>query len=353
MKVIETIFEESLLPFVNANGNIEFGFADSELSAVEMLREDKVAYRAEFRAWLNDVWLAKHRDRLLKILAIHGNEKRFTDLCSAVKANNIVPFVGSGMSQASGFPIWRDFLHQLRKYTNITESQLDTFLDAGEYEEAVDRLAAEMGRPLFDERIEHELRVEDTSTLTGPVRILAELFPNLILTTNLDDVLEHVYEAAGCRLVNVLPGRDIERYRQLHANGKSTLLKLHGDCRRDDGRVLGVTEYETAYTVGSPSREALALVYRTRPLLWLGCSLSSDRTMRLVEHVAAADIKTPRHFAFLRLPPDDAFRIARERVLSQRHIFPIWYDGDHDDCIESLLVGILDNLGRFAAADLE
>src|SRR5205085_2711066 len=130
-------------------------------------------------------------------------------------------------------------------------------LQAGQYEEAVDALANEMGRRLFAERIEHDLRVEDSGDLAGPVRFLADIFPNLVLTTNLDDVLEHVYEAAGCRLTYVLAGREIERYRQLHAAGNPILLKLHGDCRREEERVLGVREYEAAYASGAPCREAL------------------------------------------------------------------------------------------------
>jgi hypothetical protein len=351
VKIIEAIFEESLQASVNAAGNVEFGNSDAEFTPVDILKSDPIAYRTEYRAWLNDVWLAGHRVRLARILSLHGNQKRYKDLCTSVEANNIVPMVGSGMSKASGLPMWQEFLHQLRDYSGVSADELYALLEAGKYEEAVDLHADRMGRPLFDERIEHGLRVEDSTTLSGPVRLLPEVFPNLALTTNLDDVLENVYEASGRRFVQLLAGRDIERYRQLHASGRTTLLKLHGDCRRDDGRVLCVAEYNQAYADGAPCREALALIYRTRPLLWLGCSLSLDRTVKLVGEVAVADSRIPRHFAFLQLPTDDAVRIERERELSQRYIFPIWYDGDHDESIETLLIGILDHLGRFASGD--
>lgn len=351
MKVIEAIFEESLQASINDDGNIEFGNSDAEFTPVDILRSDLIAYRSEYRAWLNDVWLAENRARLVRILSLHGNQKRFTDLCTSVAANNIVPMVGSGMSKASGLPMWREFLHQLSTYSGVGADELDGLLDAGQYEEAVDLQANRMGRHLFDERIEHDLRVEDATTLSGPVRLLPEIFPNLALTTNLDDVLEAAYEASERRLIHVLAGRDIERYRKLHAQGKPTLLKLHGDCRRDDGRVLGVSEYDLAYANGAPCREALALIYRTRPLLWLGCSLAMDRTVGLIRDVADFDARIPRHFAFVQLPTDDAARVNRERELSQCHIFPIWYDGDHDESIETLLVGILDRLDRFVAGD--
>lgn len=351
MKIIEAIFEESLQASINDAGNVEFGNSDAEFAPIDILKSDPIAYQSEYRAWLNDVWLARNRVRLTRILSLQGNQKRFNDLCTSVAANNIVPMVGSGMSKASGLPMWREFLHQLCAYSGISANEIDALLAAGQYEEAVDRQAQGMGRPLFDERIEHDLRIEDSSTLSGSVRLLPEIFPNLVLTTNLDDVLEGVYESSGRRFTHILAGKDIERYRQLHAQGRSTLLKLHGDCRSDDGRVLGVAEYDLAYANGAPCREALALIYRTRPLLWLGCSLTIDRTVKLVGEVAVADARMPRHFAFLQLPADVAARIIREKELSQRQIFPIWYDGDHDESIESLLVGILDNLGRFAVGD--
>lgn len=351
MKVIEAIFEESLQASVNGDGNVEFGNSDAVFTPVDILRSDETAYKMEYRAWLNDVWLANIRVRLERILSLHGNRKRFNDLCAAVRVNSIVPMVGSGMSKASGFPIWREFLHQLCTYSGVTADELDALLDSGQYEEAVDLQAERMGRPLFEERIEHDLRVENPSMLSGPVRLLPEVFPHLALTTNLDDVLEEVYEASDLRFTDILPGRDIERYRRVLGQGRRTLIKLHGDCRRDDGRVLGVTEYNEAYDIGAPCREALALIYRTRPLLWLGCSLTIDRTVRLVGEVAAADAGIPRHYAFLLLPADDAVRIERERELSQHKIFPIWYDGDHDESVEALLVGILDHLGRFVAGD--
>jgi len=346
VKVVETMFQESLQASINDRGNVEFGNSDAEFTPVSILKSDEIAYRAEYRAWLNDVWLAKNKYRLEEILPLHGNAKRFSDLCSSVAANNVVPMVGSGMSKASGLPLWGEFLLGLSAYSGIDQQIIDGMLEAGQYEEAVDCQAEAVGKALFDERIEHDLRLEE-SMLSGPVRLLPEVFPNLVLTTNLDDVLEHVYEVAEQRFINVLVGRDIERYRQVHALGRPTLLKLHGDYRRDDGRVLGVREYDEAYTNGAPPREALSLIYRTRPLLWIGCSLVIDRTVRLVEEIAAEDPSIPRHFAFLKLP-DDAKRIDREKELSQHHIFPIWYDGDHDDDLEALIVGILDRNARFS-----
>lgn len=352
MKIYQSLFEQNLKALINNDGNIEFEFGGAEFTPLTILQSDQEAYNSEFQAWLNDVWLDRHRSQLKRLLSFRNNAKRFNDLCAAARGGSLVPMVGSGMSYASGFPLWSDFLRNVRGYSSVGEDELDAMFNRGEYEEAVDRLASDMGVPLFDEQVEHNLRVEADGKIDGPVRLLPELFPSLVLTTNLDDVLEHVYEKSGKRLQYPLAGKDIERYRRLHTGGSSCLLKLHGDCHRNDGQVLGVKEYTDAYGAGGGPREALSLIYKTRPLLWLGCSLSIDRTVSLAGELAKTDIQMPRHFALLQQPSDENILLVREKELSARHIFPIWYDGDHDECIETILVGILDSLKRFEGMTL-
>lgn len=348
MKAVYALFEEALTASINTDGDIEFPFGGTPFTPVAVLKADSTAYQDEFRGWLNDVWLEDHRRRLNRLLKLHGNNGRFHSLVEAIRSDNVVPAVGSGMSKSSGFPLWREFIHQLRRFTSVSESDIDTMLGAGQYEEAVDRIAADAGPHLFDERIEQSLRVIDPTSISGPVRLLPALFPKLALSTNLDDVLETAYVAVDKRFDEVLVGPRIEQYRKLTTSSKRVLLKLHGDCHQPEGRVLGVAEYEAAYAANAPTREALALVCRSRVLLWMGCSLEVDRTVTLMKEVVSNDTAAPRHYAFLRLPKDDSLRVAREKSLAERKIFPIWYDELEDDdlSILSLLVGLLDRSGK-------
>ena len=152
------------------------------------------------------------------------------------------------------------------------------------------------------------------------------------------------------RFDEVLVGPRIEQYRRLVTSDKRVLLKIHGDCRQSESRVLGVDEYEAAYAASAPTREALALLCRSHVLLWMGCSLGVDRTVALMKEVVSDDTSAPRHYAFLRLPKDESERIDRERSLAECKIFPIWYDDLEDDDISimSLLVGLLDKSGKLA-----
>ena len=101
-------------------------------------------------------------------------------------------------------------------------------------------------------------------------------------------------------------------------------------------------EYEEAYALKSFLREEITLLYKQNSLLFLGCSLGPDRTVRLLREVASGDTNMPRHYAFLRKPDNDADRIARENFLAEGSIFPIWYDYDlqHDEAIMALLNGL-------------
>ena len=128
MKIIETFFRESLAASINDAGMIEFPFGGSQITPVEVLLGDKAAYQVEYSAWLNDVWLENHRQRLKGILSLHGNAKRYADLCRAVGNGSVVPAVGSGMSAPSGFMLWGQFLHSLRSYSSTSQEELDTLL---------------------------------------------------------------------------------------------------------------------------------------------------------------------------------------------------------------------------------
>jgi hypothetical protein len=109
---------------------------------------------------------------------------------------------------------------------------------------------------------------------------------------------------------------------------------------------LGTVEYEQAYASEGVVYQELSLIFKTKSILFLGCSLGADRTLDLIAKVAAGDLNMPKHYAFLKEPIDEPARIRREHFLTERGLFPIWYQNGHDEDIEALLVGILRYLGR-------
>jgi hypothetical protein len=345
MKVgLNQLFEEQLA-FRTPDGlffdSVYIG--DTELLPVEVLRDDPRAYADEFGRWLEG-WSRERRERRDQLLTLYGNRRRFADLCAAASRRQVVPFVGSGMSVPSGLPTWSELLTQIGNYAGINEIALERLIANGEFESAADLIASGTNKNLLNEQIEHGLRV-DAGRIDGSVRLLPALFPNLIVTTNLDDILENIFRRSGTDFSQVLVGRDVARFRRLKSHSERFLLKLHGDYSHPGSRVLLSSEYEDAYGSGSAAREELALIYRGNSVLFLGSSLGPDRTVRLVREVAGGDESMPRHYAFLALPDSGGVPIDRERFLTERGIYPIWYDGPHDDAISALLAGLLDFVG--------
>lgn len=339
---LRSFFEEQIHFRLRNGTDVDGGvfIGSTEFLPVEVLRDDPDAFREEFDIWLAEVWKPEQQQRRDEILAMHGNKKRYADLRAAVGRQQVVPFVGSGMSVPSGLPTWSDLLRRISQFTQCDRAALERFLGSFLFEEAADVLASSTNPRLLAERVEHDLRVDDPTNVSGPIRLLPALFPNLVITTNLDDVLEHAYRLCEQPFAHILAGAGLAQYRSIKSNSLKFLLKLHGDCRQPAGRVLLSSEYDATYADGSLIREEITLLYQMNNLLFLGCSLGADRTVRLIEEVAASDPSMPKHYCFLPIPDSDATRIERENFLTQRGIYPIWYPLPHDDSNTALLDGL-------------
>lgn len=321
-------------------GNIYIG--ETAFTPLEILKEDAEAYKLGIRTWFDETWASNQSEMREQILSIDANRSRFNDLEKANSRQQMMPVIGSGMSVPSGCPTWGDLLRQINNHTTLGDGELESLLADAKYEEAVDALASHSNRNLFNERVEHELRIDDPRLVDGPVRIIPALFSGIILTTNLDNVLEYTFLNSKTSFHHTLAGRDISRYRNLKSPTKRFLLKLHGDHSDPTTHVLSTDEYDDVYEAGQKIREDISLLFRTNTALFLGCSLSTDRTMQLLYETATTDPEMPRHYAFLRLPATDDERIKREQQLTSSGIFPIWYEGDHDVAITALLAGLIE-----------
>jgi hypothetical protein len=341
---LKSLFEEQVVFHLRdgtlVDDNVFIG--DAELLPVEILRSDEDAYQAEFNRWLYDVWFPEQEDLRNQILKLHGNHKRYSDLTKAVKRQQAIPLIGSGMSVASGLPTWSNLLRGMLRYVSVDAAKFEKLLKVSAFEEAADLIASATNPNLLNERVEHDLRIDEASKINGPVRLLPAIFPGVVITTNLDNVLELQYDACHCRFEQILAGRDLARYRKIKAEAQRFLLKLHGDCQKAATRVLLSKEYEDTYAPGSDIAEELVLLYRTCNILFLGCSLGADRTVRLFAEVAKGDHGMPKHYAFLAIPDADETRKDRENFLSERGIYPIWYKGSDDESITALLAGLID-----------
>lgn len=85
--------------------------------------------------------LLKHHTEAIQYLKANGLVPVFHDLVDAIRLNRVVPFVGAGMSGASGFPLWGRALREiLDKLEGIDPAPINAKLDSYEYLEAAQAL---------------------------------------------------------------------------------------------------------------------------------------------------------------------------------------------------------------------
>ena len=132
-------------------------------------------------------------------------------------------------------------------------------------------------------------------------------------------------------------------YRALPA-GDRYLLKLHGNLDNAAERVLNKSEYDAAYGNDGnihfdfPVPKLLRRLYTSFSFLFLGCSLSYDRTIQTFTKVAqeAGADSLPHHYAILACPTDAAQKTKLEQRLADVHISAIWFPGGEYQHIEEM-----------------
>lgn len=290
-------------------------------------------------------WAQERKEELIEtaktILDQFGLHDRFGKLKEVYARGAVVPFVGAGLSVSSGYPGWTAFLKQYVRETAIDPNEFDQVLCAGQYEDAAQRLANALG-PAFNEAVENAFgRSRDIS---GCVQLLPHVFDSCVITTNFDDVAKRCYEAAGKPFSEELSGEHSRELPRKLAEGKRILLKLHGTSTSPRGRILTADEYQTHYGDGDQLQRAIEAIC-SKTLLFLGCSLTVDRTLTAMKEFVQANghDNIARHYAFLPAPGSDAEKITRRDALNECNVYPIWYPpGTHDESIEALLLALME-----------
>jgi hypothetical protein len=127
-----------------------------------------------------------------------------------------------------------------------------------------------------------------------------------------------------------------------------SIIKLHGDIRTPGQCILSKSQYDQAYGDGGvdsglPIPKLLEYYYKNSSLLFLGCSLNSDRTIKVfrsikqgIEH-KYGDIVIPQHFAIEQAPESEQALSDRNAYLASLGITGIWFEKGQFQYVEELL----------------
>lgn len=280
----------------------------------------------------------------------HSNLQTFDDLKRACNRGFVIPFVGAGMSRSAGLPDWRGYLLRLAEDAGMDVASVRHRLDVpNDYEGVIDDIIDRMGHEKFERDFERDFALPDE--VTGPVTLLPAIFDGPSITTNFDRVLESVYEQQGKPFVEKVCGRGRPNafFRSIPA-GERYLFKLHGNVDNASERVLRRSEYEEAYgqegniLFDRALPKALSRLFSSYSFLFLGCSLTVDRTIQTFMRVAGEQDMDglPHHYAVMSCPSDGEERLAVDRRLAGAHISPIWFPEDEYEYIEEILQLLLD-----------
>ena len=298
-------------------------------------------YEAHFIDWAASQKQAA-MERARDFLQANGCLERFNRLHTQLERKSVIPFVGAGLSKPTGFPMWGAFLAGLTSDYAAIAADVGNHLSAHRYEEAADLLISRLGADVFSEGVQNTFGSQ-IKPLKGPVQLLPLLFKRGCITTNFDYVLDRVYDSSDCRLKDKFIGVRLKEAPRRLADDPHCLLRIHGEADSANGRVLTSAEYDACYGAVGSYRELMKILIANSSLLFMGCSLSVDRTMAALREIKQqAVVETPRHFAFLPLN-DELNREARRTELALADIHPIWYPPEnHDQAIEDLLLALLE-----------
>lgn len=280
-----------------------------------------------------------------------SNQQNFDYLVRLMRRHVVVPFVGAGFSANFGYPTWIKFLIEQSDIHNLEE--IKTATTNFEYEKVATLLENHLGRSIeytllqtFGDHI-YKYQCNNTELDNFP-----KIFRNLILTTNFDEVVEMLYAKVNGEHIDKITPRSMQDVNLCHkriASGEPTLIKLHGDVASREF-ILTEHAYDKVYgkrilDVRLPLPSFLRDILLSRVILFIGCSLEDDRTLRVIEQ---SQIDGSISFALLELPKitentegnpwkpkltkqinnvevEDPLFAERKAFLNAHNIIPIWF----------------------------
>lgn len=292
------------------------------------------------------------------------NREYLNDLLTSVKRRQIIPFIGAGYT-AGIYPLWRNLiLSWARELGDAPFLTIQTLVESGDLEAAASKLVEIKG----EYTVKNDLlltfgknTLDKAAASISPERAgLSRAFQGPILTTNYDRIIERIYSDSGTPLEIIYPyiGEQRAKAMRILQQGQSALFKLHGDCEDPDNVIFTSESYKRAYG-GSPAIgngptlvDILSRAFKRNQALFLGCSLESDRTLK----VLSSNNENLWHYALVELPlttknkrrpfsphltingeVDGLYLDKSNRLMERFHIRPIWYPSGEHLCLDAML----------------
>lgn len=320
---------------------------------------------------------------LMDCYKINENENNnivYGKLLKMFQKQNITPVIGAGIS-CWVYPLWGKLLEKLATGYGL-EHKIKELLNNNHYEDAASLLESkithnELARQL-QQKFLPSLIKEKADDCPEYLRSIPRLFSTPIVTTNFDQVIEYLFSQQNIfefDTITPLDKNPLTKVINALAIKKPILIKMHGDIKDSGHLVLTKEAYDNTYGTDPehpdfslPMPSTLKHILEHNPALFLGCSLSADRTCSVIRSCTLEY----EQFAFLELPEEtyneanpyrpilygsdgeliEAFRRRREDIIDKLNICAIWYPyGMHNEAYSSLFSRLSEESGNALTTD--
>ncbi len=191
-----------------------------------------------------------------------------------VEDKRLIPFIGAGFSIPLGLPSWNELIRELAIQLDwdpdvFMQSGNNNYLQLAEYyviKKSIGELRNELSKGMRID--EAKLKLSETH------KLLADIAPKSIYTTNYDEGIEETFRVYGKPYTVIRNIQDLK-----NAKDDTTFIyKFHGDFSNDDSLVLTETSYFDRMEFEDPLDIRLRSDILNNVLLFLGYSLSDINT---------------------------------------------------------------------------
>lgn len=272
--------------------------------------------------------------RISELLNLRQNRHRLNSI--RTNRRNIIPFVGAGISAACGLYTWIKLLDKLAsEYLESNKREIfKNTTDYFEYAQAI--VNASKNQDAVMRRI-GEIFEETDICINKTPYLLVSSFSNNIITTNYDTILETAARKLGNKATfkTLLPCLTGQMTRAIQDN-RRCIMKMHGSVEETSSMVFSESQYEEFYGEGKPLPMFLETFFAGRSVLFVGCSLTKDKTIEILSKCINRNPKIV-HYAIVELPQIPDEEVKQRNYLSSLGIEPIYYPKGDYESVELLL----------------
>ncbi|MBY5601741.1 Sir2 family NAD-dependent protein deacetylase [Rhizobium leguminosarum] len=201
------------------------------------------------------------------------------ELIQSIANNNVILFVGAGVSKNLGAPTWSELIDYMGKDLGydpqVFNARGASYLTLAEFYK-LEKGSIGPLRSWMDKNWNVDEVVLGKSAVH---RLITEIGFPIIYTTNYDGNIEESFRIYNKDYIKIVDVRDISRIK----DKETQIIKFHGDFDSDESIVLTETDYFERLTFDYPLDVKLRSDALGKTILFIGYSLN-DMNIRLLLH---------------------------------------------------------------------